>query len=47
VGHEAHVGQMRNVYRILIGDSEGKRPVGRYLGIDGRIILELILRNKV
>jgi hypothetical protein len=25
----AHMGQERNVYRVLMGESEGKRPLGR------------------
>jgi hypothetical protein len=30
VGHIAHMEQMRNVYKILIGQQlEGKRPFGR------------------
>jgi hypothetical protein len=32
-------GGLRNVYKILDGMSEGKRP----LGVDGRIILKWIL----
>jgi hypothetical protein len=27
--HVAHVGEMRNVYSILVGKPEGKRPLGR------------------
>jgi len=29
VGHVACTGEMRNVYKILVGKSEGKRPLGR------------------
>jgi hypothetical protein len=29
VGHVARMGEMRNVYRILVGKPEGKRPLGR------------------
>jgi maltodextrin utilization protein YvdJ len=29
VGHVARVGEMRNEYSILVGKSEGKRPLGR------------------
>jgi hypothetical protein len=28
-GHVARMGQKRNVYRILVGEPEGKRPLGR------------------
>jgi hypothetical protein len=29
VGHVAHMGQMRNAYRLLVGKPEGKRPFRR------------------
>jgi len=29
VGHVALVGERRGVYRILVGNPEGKRPLGR------------------
>jgi hypothetical protein len=29
VGHVAHRGEGRGVYRVLVGRSEGKRPLGR------------------
>jgi len=29
VGHVAHVGESRGVYRILVGKSEGKKTLGR------------------
>jgi hypothetical protein len=29
VGHVARVGQRRRVYRVLVGKTEGKRPLGR------------------
>jgi len=29
VGHIAHMGQMRNVYIVLVRKPEGKRPLGR------------------
>jgi len=29
VGHVAHGGEMRNIYKSLIRDHEGKRQVGR------------------
>ncbi|KAJ4452194.1 hypothetical protein ANN_03712 [Periplaneta americana] len=28
-GHVAHMGESRNAYRVLVGRSEGKRPLGR------------------
>jgi hypothetical protein len=28
-GHVARIGEKRNVYRLLVGKSEGKRPLGR------------------
>jgi len=28
-GHLARMGEMRNVYKILFGKPEGKRPLGR------------------
>jgi hypothetical protein len=35
------VGERRGVYRVLVGKTEGKRPLGRP-GIDGRLILRWI-----
>jgi hypothetical protein len=29
VGHVAWMGEERGMYRVLVGKSEGKRPVGR------------------
>jgi hypothetical protein len=29
VGHVARMGEKRNVYRILVGKPEGRRPLGR------------------
>jgi hypothetical protein len=29
VEHVAHIGEMRNAYKMLVGKPEGKRPVGR------------------
>jgi hypothetical protein len=29
VGHVAQMGEKRNAYRILLGNPEGKRPLGR------------------
>jgi hypothetical protein len=42
VGHVARLEAMRNAYNILVGKSEGKRPLRRSR-LDGRIILEWIL----
>jgi hypothetical protein len=28
-GHVAHMGDMRNVYKVLVGKPEGKGPLGR------------------
>jgi hypothetical protein len=43
-GHVARIGEKRNVYRILVGKPEGKRPLGR-LDVGGRIILKWILER--
>jgi len=29
VGHVAHIGKGRGMYRVLVGKPEGKRPLGR------------------
>jgi hypothetical protein len=29
VGHVARMGEKKNAYRLLVGKSEGKRPLGR------------------
>jgi hypothetical protein len=29
VGHVAHMGEEKNVYRVLMGKPKGKRPLGR------------------
>ena len=34
-GHVARMGDERGVYRVLVGKPEGKRPLGRDLGVDG------------
>jgi hypothetical protein len=36
VGHVAHMGEGRGVYRVLIGKPEGKRPL-KDLGVSGRV----------
>jgi hypothetical protein len=28
-GHAARIGEKKNVYRLLVGKQEGKRPLGR------------------
>jgi hypothetical protein len=28
-GHVAHMGEERKLYKVLVGRSEGKRPLGR------------------
>jgi hypothetical protein len=38
------MGDMRNAYKILVGKPEGKNHSGD-LGVDGKIILEWILRK--
>jgi hypothetical protein len=38
------MGEGRGLYRVLVGKSEGKRPLGRP-GVDGRIILGWILKK--
>jgi hypothetical protein len=43
-GHVARTRQMRNAHRILFGKPEGKKN-SEDVSIDGRIILEWILRN--
>ena len=44
-GHVARVGEEREVYRVLVGKSEGRRPLGGDLGVDGWIILGWISRR--
>jgi len=29
MGHMAHMGKGRSVYRVLVGKPEGKKPLGR------------------
>ena len=29
VGHVAHTGERKDIYRVLVGKLEGKRPLGR------------------
>ena len=39
-GHVACIGVRKDVYRVLVGKPEGRRP-----GLDGRIILRWIFRK--
>jgi hypothetical protein len=39
VGHAAHMGEMRNVYIILVGKPEGKDH-SENLGTDGNVLSE-------
>jgi hypothetical protein len=45
-GHIASTGKMRNVYKIVVGKSEGKRPLGR-LGVDGNISEWMLKKQEV
>jgi len=38
------MGEGRGVYRVLVGQPEGKRPLGRP-GVDGRVILRWLFRK--
>jgi hypothetical protein len=41
-GHIARMGEKREVYRVLVGNPEGKRPLGRpRLRLEGNIKMEL------
>jgi hypothetical protein len=39
------MGEKRNVYRILVGKPEGKRPLGEDQDVDGWTILKWILER--
>jgi hypothetical protein len=41
-GNVARMGEKRNAYRILVGEPEGKRPIGRPR-CRGAILLKCIL----
>jgi hypothetical protein len=38
------MGEIRNAYKILVGNPEGKRSLCRH-NVDGRIILKYILKK--
>jgi hypothetical protein len=38
-------GEGRGIYKVLVGKSEGKRPLERPKSVDGRIILRWIFRK--
>ena len=40
------MGEDRGVYRVLVGEPEGRRPLGD-LGVDGWIILGWIEKNEM
>jgi hypothetical protein len=39
------MGEIRNVYKMLVRKPKGKRPLWEDLGADGRIILDWILQR--
>jgi hypothetical protein len=39
------MGEQRYAYRVMVGKSEGRRPLGR-LDVGGRIILKSIILEK-
>jgi hypothetical protein len=39
--------EIRNVHKILVCKLEEYRPLEEYLGVDGRILLKLILGKQV
>jgi hypothetical protein len=43
-GHVVQMGQMRNVYKILVG-KPGGRDISEDLGVDGKIISDFILNK--
>jgi len=45
-GHVTRMGQMRNLCKIFVGESEGKRPLEN-IDADGKIILNDSFRNRL
>jgi hypothetical protein len=43
-GHIARVGEIRNAYRIIVGNLKWAKRLG-HLGVGGRIILKEILKK--
>jgi len=43
-GHVACMGDRRDEYRILVGRTEGKRPL-EDLGVNGKIILKCVFKK--
>jgi hypothetical protein len=39
-----HTWERNNAYRLLVGKSEGKKPLGRF-GLDGSLILKRNLKK--
>ena len=44
-GHVARMKEGRSAFKILTGTPARKRPLGRPIGVDGRNLLELILKK--
>jgi hypothetical protein len=44
MGHVVCIGEQVNVYRVVMGNLKGRRPVGR-IKLDERIILKWILKE--
>jgi len=45
LGHVERMGEIRNVYKVLVRRTEGKSHL-EDLAVDGQIILELILKRQ-
>jgi len=43
-GHVARMGERKVVHRVLVGNSQGERPLGD-LGVDMRIILKCVFKK--